>query len=526
MDSIRSLAQNFGSIKLFKAYLEVSEHASASRALLLRSELQSSGVSLTDCPHNGRKDVADKMIIGASPLSAHPSYRNNFLVDMLAHAIDNPAPSTIVLVSGDRDFAYALSILRLRRYHIVLITLTNAHPTLKAQASHCFDWISDVLGPVDPSLWHQPNSPHRGKVSVPSVHDKFYSGHNASGSPVQESFNQKFPTVVELINYFQYKARCRENCLTPPQHDARPNLLSPGSKPVQPATSSVASSVLHKRPESRAIPICSPVASSCHTDLSRSSTETEAPFIMTPHDSNSSQTITPTPDMSARNTPKPEPYGNIMASKFSAHVSLRGSPSLPNIAQSEVANVAKPASFESSMQTCTLSAEPDLRRSSPLFQQQDANVKVSGLLGVDAVDGDPYSQSVHSSLSPPPNITSPAPSFVSPSSLSHPVVPTVLQSPVEAPTPLQPLSFPAVPVKFKILVRCLKSYRSKGNTRPLRSNVALEIACNGTTYRQAGVKKFCDYAAMAEEAGIIELGGWQGTAWIALKEPWYNAFLS
>ena len=30
----------------------------------LRSELQSYGLSLIDCPHQGRKDVADKMIIG------------------------------------------------------------------------------------------------------------------------------------------------------------------------------------------------------------------------------------------------------------------------------------------------------------------------------------------------------------------------------------------------------------------------------------------------------------------------------
>jgi hypothetical protein len=64
VNNIRSIAQIFGSVKLFKAYLEVTEYVPMSRAVLLRSELQSSGVSLTDCPHNGRKDVADKMIIG------------------------------------------------------------------------------------------------------------------------------------------------------------------------------------------------------------------------------------------------------------------------------------------------------------------------------------------------------------------------------------------------------------------------------------------------------------------------------
>ena len=45
---------------MFKAYQEISDQSKLS----LRSELQSSGVSMVDCPHNGRKDVADKMLLG------------------------------------------------------------------------------------------------------------------------------------------------------------------------------------------------------------------------------------------------------------------------------------------------------------------------------------------------------------------------------------------------------------------------------------------------------------------------------
>ena len=75
VNSIRSVAQIFGSVKLFKAYLEVTEQVPVSRAVLLRSELQSSGVSLTDCPHNGRKDVADKMILGVFASFLHTSSR-------------------------------------------------------------------------------------------------------------------------------------------------------------------------------------------------------------------------------------------------------------------------------------------------------------------------------------------------------------------------------------------------------------------------------------------------------------------
>ncbi|KAF9500388.1 hypothetical protein BDN71DRAFT_1585916 [Pleurotus eryngii] len=139
--SIRSMAHKFGSVKLFKAYLELSEQAMSPRLLNLRSELQSSGVSLTDCPHNGRKNVADQMII----------------VDMLTYAIDRPAPATIVLISGDRDFAYAASVLRLRRYSVVVVSLNTrgVHPSLTAQANACLDWNADIMGKVDEQVLGQ-----------------------------------------------------------------------------------------------------------------------------------------------------------------------------------------------------------------------------------------------------------------------------------------------------------------------------------------------------------------------------------
>ncbi|KAF9533387.1 hypothetical protein CPB83DRAFT_471557 [Crepidotus variabilis] len=95
VNNITTIARPFGNVKVFKAYLEIPEQLPLSKFITMRSELQSSGVSLIDCPHNGRKEVADKMLI----------------VDMLAYAIDTPSPATVVIITGDRDFAYALSIL-------------------------------------------------------------------------------------------------------------------------------------------------------------------------------------------------------------------------------------------------------------------------------------------------------------------------------------------------------------------------------------------------------------------------------
>lgn len=60
-ENIRLLARPYGSVKSLKAYVATT----AQLGVALRSELQASGVSLIDCVHNGRKEVADKMIIGA-----------------------------------------------------------------------------------------------------------------------------------------------------------------------------------------------------------------------------------------------------------------------------------------------------------------------------------------------------------------------------------------------------------------------------------------------------------------------------
>ncbi|KAF9036731.1 hypothetical protein BJ165DRAFT_1505553 [Panaeolus papilionaceus] len=68
VNHIRSLAHPYGSVKVFRAYLGLSDHPILQnvKSQNTRSELQVSGVSLIDCPHNGRKEVADKMIIGTS----------------------------------------------------------------------------------------------------------------------------------------------------------------------------------------------------------------------------------------------------------------------------------------------------------------------------------------------------------------------------------------------------------------------------------------------------------------------------
>ncbi|KXN82517.1 hypothetical protein AN958_02368 [Leucoagaricus sp. SymC.cos] len=202
---IRRAAQAYGSIKVFRAYLELPEHASSpeSRSYQLRSELQASGVSLTDCPHNGRKDVADKMI----------------LVDMMAHAIDNPAPWTYVLISGDRDFAYAISVLGLRQYQVVLVSPSSAHISLKSQATTCVDW-NDILGKLSTGSARKPYQ-NQESLPVPRPTIGSFSSTSTSVSRVPRTLESPFrgrtlslsddghKSISEDIDLINYLKACR-----------------------------------------------------------------------------------------------------------------------------------------------------------------------------------------------------------------------------------------------------------------------------------------------------------------------------
>ncbi len=115
-----------GPIKQILAYADLDKFPTK-----LRIELQRSGVHLIDTPRERHsKDVADHMII----------------TDMLIFAMENSAPQTIVLISGDIDYAYSLAKLQQRGYKVILITPpVGAHPDLKEQADIILEW-TDIMG--------------------------------------------------------------------------------------------------------------------------------------------------------------------------------------------------------------------------------------------------------------------------------------------------------------------------------------------------------------------------------------------
>ncbi|KAI3809849.1 hypothetical protein L1987_19451 [Smallanthus sonchifolius] len=115
-----------GAVTMFPAYWDFNGFPRR-----LREGCQRTGVKLIDVP-NGRKDAADKAI----------------LVDMFLFALDNPPPSSIMLISGDVDFAPALHILGQRGYTVILVIPSGVgvSSALSNAGSFVWDWPSVVRG--------------------------------------------------------------------------------------------------------------------------------------------------------------------------------------------------------------------------------------------------------------------------------------------------------------------------------------------------------------------------------------------
>ncbi|KAL2935064.1 Meiosis regulator and mRNA stability factor 1 [Bienertia sinuspersici] len=128
----------------------------------IQQALSSTGVSLNHVPA-GAKDASDKKI----------------LVDMLLWAVDNPAPATYLLISGDRDFANALHQLRMRRYTILLAQPTKASVALVAAAKSVWLWTTLVDGGL----------PRTGNESPPPNN----GNNNSNNSTNNSHFNPQMP---------------------------------------------------------------------------------------------------------------------------------------------------------------------------------------------------------------------------------------------------------------------------------------------------------------------------------------------
>ncbi|KAI3634070.1 hypothetical protein MIR68_007674 [Amoeboaphelidium protococcarum] len=248
VDNLRQVIHHFGHIAQFKAYLEINDVKQSSAQQysenykrLLRSELQSSGVSLTDVPHNGQKDAVDKMM----------------MIDMMAFALDHPQ-STIVLISGDKDFVYALSVLRNRKFTIVLIVPNQgAHIILKSQANAVLEWKYDVL---NMDVWNiqQQQIINESNISYQKVASLNSESSNYASMPAS---NVVSPQNKQQVNAINKQSDAVKSTLTK-QPASSPSLrVRTESSPVAPDVNSKAKSKVQAQIEQEyAGPVFSPMA--------------------------------------------------------------------------------------------------------------------------------------------------------------------------------------------------------------------------------------------------------------------------
>lgn len=123
---LKSILAPHGQIKQFRGYASIGLNLIPERK---RSELQLSGCHLVDCPHNGRKEVADKMII----------------VDGMEFAFMHPDGATLCFITGDVDYAYLLAKLQKPQWTTIVISKGTMQSMLHVNCDMKMRWETDVL---------------------------------------------------------------------------------------------------------------------------------------------------------------------------------------------------------------------------------------------------------------------------------------------------------------------------------------------------------------------------------------------
>ncbi|KAE9384215.1 hypothetical protein BT96DRAFT_982351 [Gymnopus androsaceus JB14] len=504
---IRDVAHEFGSVKLLKAYTEL---INSTRSITLRSELQSSGVSITDCPHNGYKNVADQMIIA----------------DMLSFAMDNPTnPSntTIFLISGDRDFAYALSVLRLRRYNVVVMAPSVVHPSLRAQASRFFEWSISILGvngrDDNPSQSARSRPCTCGDVISPSL-STTTSSLSSSGS--RSSNNSKDDSKL-------LRSPSKSHVSAP-----SPAVMPSSAVPAGPPPSTSSSSSLSRVPKTESSPpgYSSITAHPSSSTLQPSPTSSPQSVIILTNDT---KLLAPTPVSPSAPKPRaplpsfprpssagpsfPEANSLLVSPQTSAAVALeeKAPGNVPKVLSPHPPDPSLLSSAPSS--TYAQAGHPAGKGSTPIGATVDNNaVGLSG--GVVLSPTSQVSSSWVSFLSRVTEQFEPASlgdksvmkasdSVNNPSTTASTLPKPVLPVSKPPPPPVAPLSPPKViPQFFLPLLQHLEKLRLKGTLDVDRSTVPNALMkVDKEMYQRAGCIKFKDFTVKAEGMGLVQLGG-------------------
>lgn len=127
---LKTLLAPHGNLKQFRGYASIGLNLIPPEK---RSDLQLSGCHLVDCPHQGRKEVADKMII----------------VDAMDFAFQHQDGATLCFITGDVDYAYLLAVLQRRpQRRTIVISRGTMNSMLQVNCDISICWETDILRPM------------------------------------------------------------------------------------------------------------------------------------------------------------------------------------------------------------------------------------------------------------------------------------------------------------------------------------------------------------------------------------------
>ncbi|KAJ2917663.1 hypothetical protein MD484_g2811, partial [Candolleomyces efflorescens] len=221
--SIQAAARTLGEIKSFKFYVDVNGTSRGSY-LQFRSDLKFAGVTVVDTVSEGRE---------GSPAKA-------LLTDTFVYALDNPAPQKVLLVSGDPDLCYAISLLRLRGYDVYLIgpsgtngNLSHFHGNLEFNDLLFAEDERTPSPPKSPPINDgTPGRPRSGATGPPA---RATSGTSSSNHCVfDESSNLLAPSEIEEFRQ-RYSTNKPDLNATNPEFTPRRLSFGGGSHPALPS---------------------------------------------------------------------------------------------------------------------------------------------------------------------------------------------------------------------------------------------------------------------------------------------------
>ncbi|KAJ3050473.1 hypothetical protein HK097_008566 [Rhizophlyctis rosea] len=504
----RRYYQKVGIFWDYESYLEKSGIGSSEEALKIQSELNLSGVSLTLCPPRGRKETADPMIVA----------------DMMAFAIDNPAPAVIVLISGDGDFSYALSLLNGRHYTIcVVVNHAQAPAVLRTAATHVLNWRLDVLKMAvkeTPAPTQRAVKMH--KTPVVSTNTTVTTPATAKPSPATPRTPlHSIPSLRTPTSRTAAAAPITKPSATP---------STPSVRPSNPSTSSVVSHT--------AKPPVTPIRVAASSALVANAATPTAKAIAPKASSSSVQ-----PEVAKVVAPTRAPSAAVQ--KEEDNSDAEGVDSDSEDESDETGDSDEEDDEETDDDYDTASSDADDASESEAQHGEDATVE-DGRLGaegamvgegaegfndsksarVSAAEDEPEAESEDDVVSLTASLKST--SISKPSPLKEVFrFGSTNSSPKFTAQPPQPPNAPSQSVKisrkerqyFGDLLEVLRLLHTEGDRKPLRSKVGLRLLSNNPFLyqREGGPVDFKQYAAAAAEKGIVKLGGESGLAWISLR---------